>query len=62
MRGVLLGFGHQRLDELTQRLGFGHRRLDALVQDERRCHVRHQGLAVSRLTPEVIEILIMSHS
>ena len=59
---VLLRFGYQRLHEHAYGLGFGERRLDALVQNQRRGHVRKHCLAVSRLTAEVVEILIVSHN
>ena len=58
----LLRLGYQGLNELTQGLGLGNRGLDTLVQDQRRCHVRHQRLAVTCLATEVVKVFVMSHS
>ena len=58
---VLLRLGYQRLHELLYSLSLGYGGLDALVQNQRRGHVRKHCLAVSRLTAEVVVILIVSH-
>ena len=58
---VGLGAGDDGLAVDTQCLGLGQSRGDALVHDQRDGHVGKHGLAVGRLTTEVVEFFIVSH-
>src|SRR3954454_18321764 len=53
--------GDQLLDLGLDSLGLGHGRLDPLVLDELLREVREQRLAVRRVAPELVPVLLVAH-